>query len=147
MSKLPWLAALVAGGLSAQNYYVPDNAAGLGTCNVIAFGSTTSSSTFYTAIMQQIVTAADLGNQPGLVTGLGFAACASGKGRFGSLQVVMDLLPPNSTLSTTFANNLTPAAVTMLDARDYVWHTTAHSWMEIGLQTFFVYDGTSDLVI
>lgn len=147
MRKLLPTVALLASALSAQTYYVPDNLANAGTCNVIPFGSASPSGSFYTCLTQQIVTAADLGNLPGVITGLGFAACGSGKSRFTQLQVIMDVLPPSSTLSTTFANNLTPNAVTVLDASNYAWHTTSNSWMDIGLQNYFVYDGVSDLVI
>lgn len=138
---------VLAGAAQAQTWYVPDNVATTGTCNVIPFGSTAPSGSFYTCLTQQIYTAADLGSLPGVITGLEFAACGTGKSRFTQLQVVMDLLPPNSTLSTTFANNLTPSAVTVLDSNSYVWQTTANNWQEIGLQNYFVYDGQSDLVV
>lgn len=150
----PLILALLAGSslcvgsnLRAQSFYIPDNLANAGTCNVIPFGSTTTTSSFYTCITQQIVTAADLNSTPGLITGLGFAACGTGKSRFSSLQVVMDLAPPNTTLSPTFANNLTPNARVVLDVTNYAWHTTVDQWMEIGLQDFFVFDGVSDVVI
>ena len=147
MRSTALLVFLFASGLCAQSYYIPDNLANSGTCNVIPFGSTTPSGSFYTCITQRIVTAADLGNVPGLITGLGFASCGTGKSRFTSLQVVMDHAPANTTLSSVFANNLTPNAVTVLDVTNYAWHVTANQWMEIGLQDYFVYDGTSDLVI
>jgi hypothetical protein len=138
---------LVAGLCNAQTFYVPDNQANAGTCNVIPFGSTTSSSSFYTCLMQQMYTAADLNNQAGLITGLEFAPCGNGASRFNRLQVVFDLLPAGSTLSATFANNVTPTATTVLDTTNYVWQTTSNTWMEIGLQVPFVYDGVSDLVV
>ncbi|MCA8973401.1 MAG: hypothetical protein KDC98_01700 [Planctomycetes bacterium] len=147
MRSLLLAASLLGSGLCAQNYYIPDNLAGSGTCNVIPFGSTTTTSSFYTCITQQIVRANELGNVPNVITGLGFAACGTGKSRFTSLQVILDHAPANTTLSSTFANNLTSAAVTVLDLNNHVWHTTAGNWMEIGLQDYFVYDGTSDLVI
>jgi hypothetical protein len=146
MRKLVSL-VLFVGVASAQTYSIPDNLANAGTCNVIPFGSTAASGSFYTCLTQQIVTAADLGNTPGVITGLAFAACGTGKSRFTQLQVVMDLLPPNTALSNTFASNLTPAAVTVLDSNNYAWHTTANQWMEIGLQNYFVFDGVSDVVV
>ena len=133
--------------LVAQTYAVPDNLANTGSCNVIPFGPVSPGGSFYTCLTQQIVTAADLGNLPGVITGLAFAACGTGKSRFTQLQVVMDMLPPNTALTSTFANNLTPNAVTVLDANQYAWHTTADQWMEIGLQNYFVYDGVSDVVV
>lgn len=138
---------LAAGAANAQAYYIPDNQANVGTCNVIPFGSTGPGGSFYTCLTQQIYTAAELGGVPGIITGLEFAACGTGKTRFTQLQVVMDMLPPSSTLSTTFANNLSPNAVTVLDSNNYVWQTTANTWQEIGLQNYFVYDGQSDLVV
>lgn len=140
------LVSLLGSGLCAQNYYIPDNLAS-GSCNSIPFGSTSPSSSFRTCITQQIVTAADLGNLPNLITGLGFASCGTGKSRFSSLQVVLDHAPANTALSSTFANNITANAVTVLDVTNYAWHVSAGQWMEIGLQNYFVYDGVSDLVI
>src|SRR5262249_29745462 len=142
------VSVLFAASAAAQFWYVPNNAANVGTCNVIPFGSTTTSSTFATAKYQTIVGAADLGNLPGLITGLGFAVCApTGKAHYQSIEIVMDHIGPGSTLGTTFASNLTPNAVTVLQANDYTWHVTADSWIEIGLQNYFVYDGVSDLVV
>lgn len=146
MRKLASLVFLL-GAVPAQTYSIPDNQANMGTCNAIPFGQTTPGGPFYTCLTQQIVTAADLGNTPGIITGLAFAACGNGKSRFTKLQVVMDLLPPNTTLTNTFASNLTPAAVTVLDSDNYSWHTTADQWMEIGLQNYFVFDGVSDVVV
>lgn len=138
---------LFATSVSAQFWYVPNNAANVGTCNVIPFGSTTLGS-FGTAKYQTIVSAADLGNLPGVITGLGFAVCApTGNAHYSSLEIVMDHIAPNSVLNTTFASNLTPNAVTVLLATDYTWHVQADTWIEIGLQNFFVYDGVDDLVV
>jgi hypothetical protein len=50
-------------------------------------------------------------------------------------------------LSTTFANNLTAGAVTVLNATNYTWSVTANTWNEIGLQDLFVYNGVDDIVV
>lgn len=140
------VAIAAAAPLLAQNYYIPDNNAAAGACNVIPFGSTAPSTTWSNQIYQTIVNASDLGGIPNIITGISFAPCGTGSYRGRLIEVVLDHIPAGP-LSTTFASNLTPNAVTVLSAPDYVWHTTGNSWMEIGLQNYFVYDGVSDLVV
>ena len=142
------LAALaIAPPLAAQNWYVPDNNAAMGQCNVIPFGHSVGGP-FYQAKYQIKATQADLGALPGLITGLGFAACApGGQSHFSSLEIVLDHHPAGQPLSNVFANNLTPNAMTVLSATDYTWNTTTDTWHEIGLQNYFVYLGVDDLVI
>jgi hypothetical protein len=135
-----------SGALLAQNWYIPDPSPSTGTCNVIPFGNTTTAS-FGQAKYQQRCTAAELGNVAGLITGLGFAACNTGRAHYDSLEIILDHIPAAQPLSTTFANNLTAAAVTVLQATNYTWNTTANTWNEVGLQNFFVYNGTDDLVV
>ena len=130
----------------AQNYYIPDNNAAAGISNVIPFG-TASPSNFSNCRMHVRATPAELGNLPNLITGLGFAPSNSGIAHFDSLIVVMDHIPASQPLSTTFANNLTAAATTVLSVTDYNWHLTGSTWNEVGLQNSFVYNGVDDLVI
>ncbi|MCK5945179.1 MAG: hypothetical protein KAI24_24530 [Planctomycetes bacterium] len=130
----------------AQNFYLPDSNAAVGTCNVIPFGQSTAGG-FYNGKMQLRATAAELGGVANLITGLGFACCSSGDGEYGSLTVVMDHIPPSQATSATFANNLTPAAQTVLDVQNHVWNITANAWNEIGLQDFFVFNGVDDVII
>jgi hypothetical protein len=145
--RLLVLAALAAAPLAAQNWYVPNNNPALSAgCNVIPFGQLIGGP-FYQAKYQILATQADLGNLPGLITGLGFASCNTGSSHFTSLEIVLDHHPIGVPLSTTFANNLTPNAVTVLSVTDYTWNVTANTWNEIGLQNPFVYLGTGDLVI
>jgi hypothetical protein len=60
---------------------------------------------------------------------------------------VLDHIPAAQPLSTTFASNLTPAAVTVLAASDYTWNVTAHTWNEIGLQRGFAWNGVDDVLV
>ncbi len=143
---IAFVVALLAAPLAAQNYYVPDNVASVGSCNAIPFGSSTAGS-FYNCRAQMRLTAAELGGMPNLVTGLGFAACATSRSTFGALEVVMDHIPSAQAWSTTFASNLTPAAQAVLSANNYAWNVTGNAWNEIGLQTPFVYNGVDDLLI
>lgn len=151
--RIAFLTATVflAASATAQNFYIPDNNAAAGTCNVIPFGSGVGSP-FYQCKYQVKASAADLGNLVGvLITGLGFAPCNSGASSFTNLEIVMDHHPAGQPLSTTFASNLGqvagfPPAVTVLDAPNYSWNTTAGNWVEIGLQEPFVYLG-GDIVI
>ena len=143
---LALVVACYAAPLAAQNYYVPDNAASLGTCNVIPFGSSTAGS-FYNNRVQMRLTPAELGGLPNLVTGIGFAACNTARATYGAIEVVMDHIPSAQAWSTTFASNLTPAAQTVLSANNYAWNVTGTAWNEIGLQAPFVYNGVDDLLI
>ncbi|HEX5051937.1 MAG TPA: hypothetical protein VFZ65_09210 [Planctomycetota bacterium] len=82
----------------------------------------------------------------GPITGLAFAACATGRHWNDTLAVRLSHVPAGHVLSTTFAANL-PSPVTVLSASDHRWHVTGDEWNEIGLQGTFVYDGTSDVVV
>src|SRR5204862_4902878 len=93
------------------------------------------------------VTAADLGSAVGLVTGLGFVSCGAGRAHFDRLEIVMDHIPASQPLVNTWASNLTPNAVTVLDSTNYTWNVPANTWYEVGLQTLFVYNGVDDVVI
>ena len=148
MKIFPHLGAALALAVSAtaQTVYLPDNDPTAGTCNVIPFGSTSPGS-FYNSKMQLRVTAAELGGVANIITGLGFACCGSGDGEYGALKIVMDHIPSSQATSSTFANNLTAAATTVLDVQDYVWNITADTWNEIGLQNYFVFNGVDDVII
>ncbi len=146
--RLPILlaATFVSATASAQNYFVPDSNATLGSCNVIPFGSS-SLTTWGNQKYQSKATPADLGNLPGLVTGLGYAPCGTGTIHFDAIEIILDHHPAGLPLDPTFANNLTPNAVTVLSATDFTWNITANTWNEIGLQNFFVYNGVDDMVM
>ncbi len=138
---------LCAAPVLAQNWYIPNsNPAASSGCNVIPFGQS-ANGPFYNARYQTRVTAADLGNAANLVTGLAFAPCLSGRAHYDQLEIVMDHIPPFQPLNATFANNLTPNAVTVLSAANYTWNITANTWYEVGLQTLFVFNGVDDVVI
>ena len=146
--KLHHLAPLcLATALVGQNFYIPDSVANAGTCNVIPLGGTATS--FTNQKFQMVVPRTDLGSLPALVTGLGFAACGTGDHTYASLTVRLDHYPASNggVLSTTFANNISAAAVTVLSATDYTWRTLADSWNEIGLQNYFVFNGVDDLLV
>ena len=140
-------ASVFIASATAQNYYVPDPnpVSTTNSCNVIPFGSTTA--TWENQRYQTKVTAADLGNIPNLITGLGFSPCGDGVTHYDTLEVIIDHHPAGVPLSTTFDNNLTPNAVTVLTATNYEWHRTEDVWTEIGLQRIFVFNGVDDLVI
>jgi hypothetical protein len=135
MRTLSLLAALAgAAPALAQNWYIPDSNATAGTCNVIPFGSTVGS-TFAQCKYQTRCLASDLGAAVNVITGLGFASCSTGRAHYDSIEIVIDHIPPSQPLVTTFASNLTPAAVTVLSATNYTWNLTANAWNEIGLLT------------
>ncbi|HEX6813879.1 MAG TPA: hypothetical protein VF384_19815 [Planctomycetota bacterium] len=147
MRLAPLLVALFSAAPAfAQNWYIPDNLPASGNCNVIPFGQLVGGP-FYQCRYQQRCTAADLGATVGVITGLGFAPCASGRAHYDSIEIVLDHIPASQPLSTTFANNLTPNAITVLSATNYTWNVTSGVWNEVGLQIPFVYFGTDDLVV
>lgn len=82
----------------------------------------------------------------GPITGIAFAAVTSQVHWNNSLLVRMAHVPAGTVLSSTFASNL-PSPTTVLNSSNYTWRTTADTWTEIGFQTPFVYDGTSDVVV
>jgi hypothetical protein len=144
--KLLLLMAL-AGPAFAQDYYIPDNDASTGTSNTIPFGSSLAGSSSQNCRMQMRATAAQLGGLPNVITGLSYASAATGAATYGSLTIVMDHIPSAQALTTTFANNLTANAVTVLSAPNYTWNVTANTWNEVGLQNFFTWNGVDDVLI
>jgi hypothetical protein len=140
------LAIALAAPCFAQNWYIPDNVASTGTCNVIPFGLSLGSG-FDQCKYQTRCTAADLGAAANLITGLGFASCNTGRAHYDAMEVVIDHIPPAQPTSTTFASNLTPAATTVLSATNYTWNLASNAWVEIGLQNFFVYNGVDDIIV
>ncbi len=140
ISSLVVAAALATVSLQAQTrvHYIPDSNAGTGTCNVIPFGTTKSSPTWRNQKYQTLITAAQLGNKAGPIAEIGFAPCGATLRSFDSLTIKMDHFK-GTTLSTTFANNLSAKAVTVLSAKNYVWHQKPGNWNRIGLQKPFVY--------
>lgn len=138
----PLLAVVLAPALAAQSFFVPDNDPLTGSCNVFPLGSTGGANLKY----QTLVTAADLANQAGLITGLGFAQCGQGVHHFDTIEVLLDHTTA-SALTTTFANNISASAVTVLSATNYDWNVGPNSWSDIGLQDAFAYDGVRNIVL
>jgi hypothetical protein len=138
----------LAGTVAAQTcVHSPDNNAGAGGCNVIPFGQVANSTTWSNQKYQQVVPASTLGNNPLVIRELAFAACGSGARTFQSIKITVDQTT-NSPLSTTFAANLGPAAIVVLDSTDFVWQNTANAWNRIGLARSFVYiPARGDVVI
>ena len=94
---------------------------------------------------QTILRREELGTA-GLIRGLAFAANTTQKHWNNTLLVRMAHVPAGHTMSTSFSTNL-PSPTTVLSANNYTWHLTADVWSEIGLQTPFNYNGTSDVVV
>ena len=142
-------ALLCAAPAVAQSWYVPNNDPTTGACNVIPFGDPSPTSPNWSYQKYQTrCTAADLGAAVNLITGLGFAACSAGRSHYDQIEIVIDHIPPSQPHVNTFASNLTPNAVTVLNATNYTWNLTAsNSWHEIGLQNLFVYNGVDDIVV
>lgn len=101
--------------------------------------------TWHNQIVQQVLRQSDLGGA-GNITGLAFAPSTGGRHYNRYLTIRMTHKPVGYVLSSTFSTNITNAT-TVLDKVDYVWHTTADEWNEIGLTQPFAYDGVSDVVV
>ncbi len=129
--------------------YNTDSAGNTGTCNAIPFGITTASTIWGNQKYQTIMAASLFGKKVGAICSLGFTNCQTGFQQFSTIDVKMDYFPGSgSTLSTTFSSNITSSAVTVLSARNYVWHTLQDQWVHIGLQKPFVYiPQLGDLVV
>jgi hypothetical protein len=137
---------LAAAAPSQTCFYIPDNQAAVGTCNVIPFGdSNPMSATWANQKYQMLVTAAQLNNMRGKICELGFAPCGSGLRQFATLKIQLSHTTV-TTLSTTFASNL-PNPVTVLDTTGYFWTNVMNTWNRIGLQRSFDYNGTDNVVI
>ena len=137
-----------ASTIAAQTcVYAPDNAANLGTCNVIPFGTTANDPNWQNQKYQQVVPASTIGTVTMLIRELAFASCGTGPRTFRSIKITIDqttTLP----LSTTFAANLSPMATVVLDTTDHLWHNTADTWNRIGLARSYLYiPSRGDLVI
>ncbi len=101
--------------------------------------------TWHNQIYQTVLRASDLG-PAGNISGLAFAPTVSGRHINRVLTIRMAHKPANYTLSTTFATNIS-GGTTVLNEVDHVWHLAANSWNEIGLESPFAYNGTSDVVV
>ena len=141
------VAVLLAIPAVGQCVFIPDNKAAAGGCNVIPFGDPNPSSpTWSNQRYQCVVTAADLNNTRGLVTGLGFAPCGSGNRVFSSLTITMAHI--QGSLSGSFTTNLGANPLVVLDVRDFSWPNTADTWNALPLERAFSYDpALGDLVI
>ncbi len=134
---------LAAAALPAQSFFVPDNDATTGNCNVFPFGSTGGANLKY----QQLVTAAELNNAPGLITGIGFAQCGEGRHHFDTIEVRLAHKPGTGSLVATFAQNMVTDVTTVVSGSNYDWNLPASSWQDVGLQQAFAYNGVDNLVV
>ncbi|MCA8952467.1 MAG: S8 family serine peptidase [Planctomycetes bacterium] len=103
-------------------------------------------SAWHNQLYQCVLRCQDLG-PAGEITGLSFAPATTTTHLNRQLIIRMQNRPAGYELQTTYANNITAAATTVLSEIDYVWHTTADQWNEIGLTTPFSYNGTGDIVV
>ena len=94
---------------------------------------------------QTILRAQELGG-PGVITGLAFNASATGVHYNRLLRIRMTHKPSGYALLSTFSTNIA-GYTTVLNELDHTWEVQGSSWSEIGLQSGFVYDGTSDVVV
>ncbi|HET9384858.1 MAG TPA: hypothetical protein VFO67_06900, partial [Gemmatimonadales bacterium] len=125
--------------LSAQSFYIPTNTPTVGTANAFPFNTTNMR-------YQALIRATELGSTPVLIRGFSLAPSTSGTLEYGPVTMKMAHLA-SPTLSTTFDTNLAAGAVTTMDVPAFVWPVTANTWMDIDLQTPFVYNGVDNVVV
>lgn len=82
----------------------------------------------------------------GVINGIAFSSNSDQKHWNNSLLIRLSHVTAGHTLSSTFATNL-PTPVTVLNQSNYTWHTNTDQWREVGFQTPFTYNGTSDVVV
>ncbi len=133
---------LLTVGASAQTFFIPDAIANSGACNTFPLGGTGNQNLKY----QQLITATELLNIPGNITGLGFAQCGAGSHHYDTIEIRLDHTTL-TTLSAGFNQNITTNAMTVLSASNYDWHLNANSWEEVGLQQYFPYNGIDNLIV
>jgi len=125
---------------SATRIYYPDNVVASGSCNVIPLGHVPNATTWQNQKYHMVVPSSTFGNKVGAITELGFAACRGGVMDYKTIQVRLDYFQgQGTTMSTTFANNISSKAVTVLNATNYRFNTASGKWMRIGLQKPFLY--------
>jgi hypothetical protein len=136
VSLLVSSSALLAQG---SCHFVPDNIMSGG--NVIPFGSSKSAmSTWGNQRYQTMILPSDVKTPVLNIDTLAIGGGGTGIRHHATLKIRIGYFRGTGTsLSSTFANNLSPAAVTVLDAKDYTWKQTTKSWSRIGLQKSFLY--------
>ncbi|MFT4843408.1 MAG: serine protease AprX [Planctomycetota bacterium] len=94
---------------------------------------------------QTILRSDELGAS-GAISGLAFSGQSSGRHFNTNLQVRMAHVPAGHQLSSSFGVNL-PSSVLVLNSNNHSFNYADGLWREIGLQTSFNYNGTSDVVV
>jgi hypothetical protein len=142
------LLLLAAPLLGQQYYYNPSDTPGVGTCNVIPFGTTKPDPNWENQRYQAAFSDAQLGNptNPLIICSLAFAPCGVQKRSFDSLKITMAQSP--LPLGADFNNNLAVRPTVVFDGSCRIWPTKPDAWSDIGLQRSFIYiPGQGDLVV
>lgn len=143
-------AALASPPARAQNFIAwPQDATTGGSANNAALGRNATGSTDE-AHVQIAIPAAFLPSAGGIVTGIAVAANASVTVPYASLQIRAANLPrtmPFPALNPTFATNLGPAPVTVLQQSPFSIAFAQRQWVQIAFTTPFAYNGGDHLVL
>lgn len=134
------LVVLGASTLAAQRFvYVPDNVIATGPCNLTPFGNQTEWR------YQVLVSGAQMGSQPGRISGAAFAFCLTGVFSAASLEIQMAHSAATSLL-LHFDSNMVANRTTVFRG-PLTWGYTASQWAPLKFATSFDYDGHSSLVV
>jgi len=148
LSPIALLSVITSAPLPAQgSIAVPVTGPSQGACNAIPFGVRTPTEWPENQRYQTLLTPQQLGTLPrGYIREIAFAPCYDGVHRFGSLTIRMSQTQKQK-LTTTFAANLGPNPVTVLQSRDFYWHYRKGAWSPIGLQLPFKFTAGQSLII
>ena len=95
---------------------------------------------------QMLIPASALGGMPFRITEMAFAP--SGSTTFSSPQCEIRMAhTTQSTFHPTFDNNLALNRTVVYTQGPITWKTTAHQWCDVGLTSFFDYNGKDNLVV
>jgi hypothetical protein len=142
-------ALLLPLSLQAQTtfVYVPDNQPGVGSTNVIPFG-TGSSTTWKNQRYQQLIPASYLPTKASLLRSLAFAPTVTGTYQCRAMVVRIGH-NTSSTLAGDFVGSFSIPPTTLVNQANYSWQISAGVWspMPFTCTRPFVYNGKDNLVI
>ena len=129
----------LSGILPAGDYYHPDSNAAKGGTISLPWGT---SEIRYHALFP----AAALGGKKVRIMELAFATSAAGTFASSQCEICLAHLPTSSRLSSTFDNNLKKDKTVVFSGK-ISWTGTQDQWSNVGLTSFFNYNGTDNIVV
>ncbi len=123
--------------------FVPSNSPGTGRVNTYPLGLGGTSRDFRTQIK---VPLSFLSAGGSTIRDVALATAGKGSYTFASIEVRVGTLPPKATFDKTFATNIEGEKL-VLQETNYRLHTIEEAWVDLGLASTFIHNGSSDLII